>query len=56
MYQYFPKEIMGMLLSRFGLWVATGIGYVPKEGSLNEKFPDIATTSVKEIVGAWKNK
>jgi hypothetical protein len=47
---------MSLLLSKFGLWVANGIMHVPKEGSLNEKFPEIATTSVKEIVGAWKGK
>jgi hypothetical protein len=44
------------LMSVFGLWVATNVMDVPKEGSLNKMFPDIATTSVEEVVGAWKGK
>ena len=56
MYQYIPKPFLTALLSKFGLWSVKGLMYVPKEGSLNEKFPEIKTTTVKDIVGAWKGK
>jgi hypothetical protein len=47
---------MALLFSKFGLWIAKGLLRVPKEGSLNEQFPEIATTSVREVIGAWKGK
>ncbi|KAJ8111668.1 hypothetical protein OPT61_g5792 [Boeremia exigua] len=53
-YPYVPKEILAALLSKFGLWAASGIMHYQLQGSLNERFPEIETTSVKEIVGAWK--
>ncbi|KAF2129549.1 NAD(P)-binding protein [Dothidotthia symphoricarpi CBS 119687] len=55
-YDYIPKPLLAVVLSRFGLWVVNGVVHIPKEGSLNEKFPEIATTSVKEVVDAWKGK
>ncbi|KAF2501481.1 NAD(P)-binding protein [Lophium mytilinum] len=55
-YEYFPKPDLAGLLAKFGLWVVNGLMYVPKEGSLNERFPEITTTTVKEVVGAWKGK
>jgi hypothetical protein len=33
-----------------------GIMFVPHEGSLNEKFPEIKPKSVGEVVGSWKGK
>ncbi|KAF9693840.1 hypothetical protein EKO04_008111 [Ascochyta lentis] len=54
LYEFFPKPLLMELLSKFGLWAVTGIMFYPREGSLNEKFPDIKTKSVKEMVGAWK--
>jgi len=54
LYNFFPKPLLVDLLSKFGLWAVTGVMYSPAEGSLNEKFPEIKTTSLKEIVGAWK--
>ena len=33
-----------------------GIMFVPHEGSLNEKFPEIKPKSVEEVVGSWKGK
>lgn len=38
----------------FSLWAVAGEVELPKKGSLNEKFPEIKTKTVKEIVGAWK--
>jgi hypothetical protein len=54
LYPYFPKPLLEGLLSKFGLWAVHDIMYYPKEGSLNERFPEIKTKSVKEIIGAWK--
>ena len=54
LYPYFPKPMLTDILSKFGLWAVLGIMYTSTEGSLNEKFPDIKTTSAKEIVGSWK--
>ena len=56
MYEYFPKQVMGALLSRFGLWTVAGLMHVPKYGSLNERFPEIKTITVSEVIGAWKGK
>ncbi|KAJ4315043.1 hypothetical protein N0V94_006155 [Neodidymelliopsis sp. IMI 364377] len=55
-YEFFPKEMLVDLLAKFGLWIVYGIMYRPKTGSLNEKFPEIKTTTAKEIIGAWKGK
>ncbi|KAF2728519.1 NAD(P)-binding protein [Polyplosphaeria fusca] len=56
LYKFIPKPMLVGFLAIFGLWAVKGVMYCPKEGSLNEKFPDIATASVKDIVGAWKGK
>jgi len=56
LYEYFPKPMLGALLSKFGLWTVNGLMQVPKEGSLNEQFPEIKTTTVREMLGAWKGK
>ncbi|KAL1646961.1 hypothetical protein SLS61_007557 [Didymella pomorum] len=53
-YPYFPKPLLEGLLSKFGLWVLHGIMNFSLEGSLNEKFPEIKTTSLKETIDAWK--
>jgi hypothetical protein len=42
------------MLSKFSLWAVNGDMYLEKEGSLNQKFPEISTTTVREVVGAWK--
>ncbi|UPX17228.1 uncharacterized protein EKO05_0007594 [Ascochyta rabiei] len=52
LYNSFPKPLLAELLSKFGLWAVMGIMFYPKEESLNEKFPDIKTISVREMVGA----
>jgi len=56
LYEYIPKPLLGGLLSKFGLWTVNGMMHVPKEGSLNERFPEIETTTVREVLGAWKGK
>jgi hypothetical protein len=54
LYPYIPKPYISELFSKFGLWAIEGIMLFPQEGSLNEKFPEIKTMSVEEVVGAWK--
>ncbi|KAJ4986501.1 hypothetical protein SVAN01_08063 [Stagonosporopsis vannaccii] len=54
MYDYIPKPMLAGMLSKFGLWAVYGIVHSSPEGSLNEKFPEIKTTTVKEVIGAWK--
>jgi hypothetical protein len=56
LYPYFPKPLLVGLLAKFGQWAVTGNMVVPHEGSLNEKFPEVKTKSVKDVVGAWKGK
>ena len=56
LYKYFPRPMLGALLSKFGLWTVNGLMQLSKEGSLNERFPDIKTRSVREILGVWKGK
>ncbi|UKZ95785.1 uncharacterized protein TrAFT101_010600 [Trichoderma asperellum] len=54
MYSIAPKEVFQGILSLFGKWIIDGGFDVPEEISLNAKFPDIKTTKLSEIVGAWK--
>jgi hypothetical protein len=55
-YDFVPKPMFQGLMSKFGLWAAHGMIFVPKEGSLNEKFPEISTKTAREVVGHWKGK
>ncbi|KAF2640795.1 NAD(P)-binding protein [Massarina eburnea CBS 473.64] len=56
LYPYIPKPMLQGILAGFGLWSVNGLHYVPREGSLNAKFPDITTTPIKEVLDAWKGK
>lgn len=42
------------LFSLFASWVLDGSLKAPEGKSLNAKFPEIKTTKLAEIVGAWK--
>lgn len=53
-YGYFPKPILQATYAKFGLYVLAGLFHMPEERSLNKEFPDMKTTTVKEIIGAWK--
>ncbi|KAL7906507.1 hypothetical protein GGI35DRAFT_471070 [Trichoderma velutinum] len=53
-YAFFPKPLLQGLFSIFSLWVLDGSLNVPEDKSLNAKFPEIKTTKLAEIVGAWK--
>lgn len=49
-YDKFPKERLQWFLAIFELWMATGRARVPREGSLNEMFPDIKPLTVREMM------
>lgn len=53
LYEHIPQPFLQVLLSRFGLWASHDMMIVEKEGSLNQKFPEIETLSVEEAVSAW---
>ncbi|KAL7934702.1 hypothetical protein V8C35DRAFT_301619 [Trichoderma chlorosporum] len=54
MYPHLPKPAFQALFSMFARWVLDGRLNMPEEKSLNAKFPEIKTTKLAEIVGAWK--
>ncbi|KAL6787496.1 hypothetical protein J3E68DRAFT_418144 [Trichoderma sp. SZMC 28012] len=54
LYPYFPKPAMQGLFSLFASWVLDGSLKAPEDKSLNAKFPEIKTTKLAEVVGAWK--
>lgn len=49
-YDKFPKERLQWFLAIFELWMATGRARVPREGSLNEMFPEIKPLTVREMM------
>ncbi|KAJ3532106.1 hypothetical protein NM208_g8588 [Fusarium decemcellulare] len=54
-YEKFPKQVLLPFLSIFQRWMAEGLGQVPIEGSLNEKFPEIKPLKVKDVMDRyWK--
>ena len=56
-YPFFPKPMMQGLFATFGILFEQGVFDFQPEKSLNEQFPDIKTTKVKELVTeAWKGK
>ena len=55
-YSFVPKSVLHGIQSKFGLYVAHGMFDVPEEGSLNQLFPEIKTTTVEEIIGHWEGK
>ncbi|KAK4073162.1 uncharacterized protein Triagg1_5442 [Trichoderma aggressivum f. europaeum] len=54
LYAYFPKPALQALFSLFSTWILDGSLIAPADKSLNAKFPEIKTTKLAEIVGAWK--
>lgn len=54
-YSSFPKEWMQKLFSVFGFWVTEGIFDFPEEKALNEVFPHVEVTTVRDMLqNAWK--
>ncbi|EUC35657.1 hypothetical protein COCCADRAFT_3197 [Bipolaris zeicola 26-R-13] len=58
LYPFFPKEQLQGALSSLGiLFDNGGFDLKPAKGeSLNEIFPEVKLTSMKDIIGAWKGK
>ncbi|KAH7144174.1 nmrA-like family protein [Dactylonectria estremocensis] len=52
-YKGFPKHVLLPFLSIFQRWMAEGHGFVPKEGSLNEKFPEIETLTATKLMDQY---
>lgn len=54
-YSSFPKEWMQKLFSVFGFWVTEGIFDFPEEKALNEVFPHVQVTTVRDMLqNAWQ--
>ena len=50
LYAYFPKKAFQWFMSIFELYTTDGTSCVSKEGSLNERFPDIKPLTVRELL------
>ncbi|KAI1041788.1 hypothetical protein LB505_008443 [Fusarium chuoi] len=54
-YKFFPKPVLQILFAAIGLWIIETHFDLPYEGSLNQMFPHVELTSVKELIDqAWK--
>lgn len=54
-YKKFPKEVLLPFLSIFQRWMAEGLGSIPREGSLNEMFPEIKPLTAVDLMDMyWK--
>lgn len=49
-YDKFPKERLQWFLAIFEMWMATGKARVPRDGTLNEMFPQIKPLTVMEMM------
>ena len=56
LYKFFPKVLMQKRFSTFGIYCIKGWYDVSGENTLNKQFPDMKTTSVKEMLSAWEGK
>lgn len=55
-YSFIPKSVLFGIQSKFGLYVANGLFDLPEDGSLNQLFQEIETTTVEEILSLWNGK
>ncbi|KAL6887106.1 hypothetical protein GGI43DRAFT_267301 [Trichoderma evansii] len=55
-YEFFPKPLLQQYFSKFGLYIMAGLFDMPTDKSLNAIFPEVKTTTVKEVLGLWKGK
>ncbi|EXF74949.1 hypothetical protein CFIO01_08404 [Colletotrichum fioriniae PJ7] len=56
-YSYFPKQWTQKLFSTFGFWVTEGLFDFPKDRALNQVFPHLKVTGVKEMLQkSWKGR
>ncbi|KIW82787.1 hypothetical protein Z517_02030 [Fonsecaea pedrosoi CBS 271.37] len=55
-YPYFPKPLFQQYFGKFGLYVTAGLFDFPHGTTLNNKFPDIKPTTVREMLSVWVGK
>ncbi|KAK1502121.1 hypothetical protein CTAM01_05559 [Colletotrichum tamarilloi] len=56
-YSYFPKQWAQQLFSTFGFWVTEGLFDFPKDRALNQVFPQLKVTGVKEMLqNSWEGR
>ncbi|KAK1463854.1 hypothetical protein CMEL01_12615 [Colletotrichum melonis] len=56
-YSYFPKQWAQRLFSTFGFWVTEGLFDFPKDRALNQVFPHLKVTGVKEMLqNSWEGR
>lgn len=55
-YAFWPKPFFQEYFAKFGLYVTMGLFDFPEDNTLNKVFPEIKTSKVRDIVGAWAGK
>ncbi|KXH59151.1 hypothetical protein CNYM01_06476 [Colletotrichum nymphaeae SA-01] len=56
-YSYFPKQWTQQLFSTFGFWVTEGLFDFPKDRVLNQVFPHLKVTGVREMLQkSWEGR
>ncbi|KAI3538315.1 hypothetical protein CSPX01_09670 [Colletotrichum filicis] len=56
-YSYFPKQWAQQLFSTFGFWVTEGLFDFLKDRALNQVFPHLKVTGVKEMLqNSWEGR
>lgn len=55
-YGFFPKSLLQDYFSKFSLYIIAGLFDIPADKSLNKLFPEVKTTTVKDVLDLWKGK
>lgn len=53
LYAHFPKKAFQWFMSIFELYTTDGTSCVPREGSLNERFPNIKPLTVRDLLDRY---
>ena len=54
-YPFLPKEKLQYILAVFGRWTAAGDFDLPENDTLNSRFPDIETRTLRQVIEqGWK--
>ncbi|PYI05406.1 NAD(P)-binding protein [Aspergillus sclerotiicarbonarius CBS 121057] len=56
LYQHFPRKAFQWFMAIFELFTADGSSRIAREGALNERFPDIQTLTVRELLEKYWQK
>lgn len=56
LYPFLPKEMLQDLFAKFAISTERGHFNVDREGSLNERFPDVKPKSARTIIESWKEE